>query len=311
MRLKFRALGYRTREQVIQGRRPQSKPTVKMLSPERMSSMQHEVGLQRVASVKIGIEEHRFPKVAHDRQMVIQIELSDVGEYRTNQRVFERGPVKRNDQLLHICPVSQILHPTHLIRLKRMMILSKLLVLFGVRASFLLVFVLFASLTPISPFSPSGRLGRNEDRGTMPEIDRRIVLAGAWAVPVIVATTAAPAFASSQVAGLLFWVGPPEAGRLSRFQLTVDEGSQLVGTRPMLELSLLDANSEITDRGSDWPSTRFGTTMLAFDPGTDVQPGSWSFLVQLDRVSDQGTVTARLFNETGKVVSERIDTVRT
>jgi len=145
----------------------------------------------------------------------------------------------------------------------------------------------------------------------MPELDRRILLTGAWAVPVIVATTATPAFAASQTAAVLYWVGPPEAGRLSRFQVTVDEGSLLVGTRPMLELSLLDANSEITDLGSDWPSTRFGPTMLTFDPGTDIQPGSWSFSVQMDRVPDQGKVTARLYDESGKVVSERIDTVRT
>ena len=108
LRLDLREFGLLAAEVRVDVRDPQFEPAIEVLRSQRMPRVQREMQLQGVAAVEPRVEQHGLPEVAHDREVVVEVELRDVGEDRPDERVGERTAIERDDEVADVGTILQV-----------------------------------------------------------------------------------------------------------------------------------------------------------------------------------------------------------
>jgi predicted enzyme related to lactoylglutathione lyase len=101
-------LGARAVEELVDGLVPEREPPPEVPLPQPDPGVQRRVGVERPARVAPGAEQDRRPERRDDRDVLLEVELRDVGEDEADDRVVQRAAVERADQPLAVVEVVDV-----------------------------------------------------------------------------------------------------------------------------------------------------------------------------------------------------------
>jgi hypothetical protein len=106
-------IGSRAGKAAVDGAIKNLEPTLEVFWKKRRFSVQQPMDLERISAVP-GIiprsEEHRFPKISDDGEVMIEIELRDVRKNVADDVVLHRLVVKIDHQRVDILSVLYVFH---------------------------------------------------------------------------------------------------------------------------------------------------------------------------------------------------------
>lgn len=88
--------------------RPDGEPPIEVLGSQWRLRMEIKVTLHRAASVQSGSEQHSFPEVTDDRQVLLKVQVRDVAKNRAQKWVTEGPPIELTDQQQNVVAVSDV-----------------------------------------------------------------------------------------------------------------------------------------------------------------------------------------------------------
>jgi hypothetical protein len=103
-------------EQFIDRARPERQPPLEVPLAQSDLRVDHRMWTERTTAVGLRLEENRLPERRDPRDVCLEVELGDVNEDETDDRVHERPPVEDAHQPLAIgaaLDVAEVIAHTH------------------------------------------------------------------------------------------------------------------------------------------------------------------------------------------------------